>query len=140
MDLKSSPLVGVLAVLIIIGGAVFAFRGCGKSPAGALRQYVGDQYCLACGYEWHMDTAKMMKERLQDPTGNRFVRCPKCGKWRGVTVVRCSECGKRIPGATAYERPDGTVIVVQRRLCDECAKKAGGQPEDERGPLGVEDE
>lgn len=140
MNLRSSPLVGAVAAVIIIVGAVFVVRGCGRSSSDALRHYAGWQHCLACHHEWHMDTEKMMKERKQDPTGNRFTRCPKCGKWRGVSMTYCTECGKRIPGAAAFEREDGTVVCVQRRLCDECAKKHGGAVVDEHDQFGGEGE
>lgn len=126
MHLKKSPIIGAIAGLAIVIALGFALRGCKRSPEGGLRKYVGNQICLACGYEWHMDTKKMMEERLKDPTGNRFTQCPKCHEWRGVGIRKCAECGKPIPVAMMHVAPDGTITTSRRTLCDECA--ARGQP------------
>jgi DNA-directed RNA polymerase subunit RPC12/RpoP len=105
MTLGKSLLIGLIVVAGIVA-AVFAVRGCRHTPESALRQYVGNQVCLACGHEWHMDTKVMMEERLKDPTGHRFTQCPKCGAWRGVAVGRCAKCGKRIPKVAMRENPE----------------------------------
>ena len=132
MNLRGSPAVGVIAGIVILVGAVVAMRGCGKSPSSALRETRVWQHCLACGHEWRMNAKKRLNERRRDPTGNRFTRCPKCGKWRGVTMGYCSECGKHIPNVMMHVAEDGTITTSERTLCDECAKKHRAQPVDER--------
>lgn len=70
-----------------------------------------------------------MAERLKDPTGNRFTRCPMCHEWRGVGVGRCAKCGKSIPKIILHEASDGTVTTSHRVFCDECAEAEGVEPD-----------
>jgi uncharacterized protein with PIN domain len=134
MNLRSSPIVGLVAAIVIIVGAVFAFKGCGKSPSSALESNKVRQRCLACGHEWRMTSKSRLEEARKDPSGHRFTRCPKCGEWRGAALIKCPECGELMPNIIIEELEDGTIITRERVLCDECAKKHGGQPvEDEEG-------
>lgn len=128
MNLRGSPIVGLVAAIVIIVGAIFALRGCGRSPSSALERNVVRQRCLACGHEWNMRSTSRLQEASKDPSGKRFTQCPKCGKWRGVTLIKCPECGKPMPHVIVHEREDGSIVADERRLCDECAKKHGGQP------------
>jgi hypothetical protein len=128
MSFSKSPLVGAVAGIAIIVGLVFAVKSCGGSRTGSLRESVSWRECLACHHRWQMDTKEMMEQRLQDPTGNRFVQCPKCHEWRGAAMGRCLACGKAIPKVVIVEAEDGSIRTMDRLYCDECLKKQGEQP------------
>ena len=130
MNLRSSPILGVVAAVVVIVAAVLAFKGCGKSANSTLEGNEIRQRCLACGYEWRMNSKGRLEEAREDPTGCRFTHCPKCDQWRGAALVKCPECGKDMPNIIVHEQ-DGTVYTTERGLCDGCAEKHGGQPVDE---------
>jgi hypothetical protein len=117
-------------VVVMVAASVLvsvAMSGCRRSSEALLQDAAGRRYCLECGHEWVMSLGAIKEERLQDPTGNRFVCCPKCGQWRGVSMGYCSECGKRIPRRELVEMEDGSIVTQRRSYCDECARKLAEQ-------------
>lgn len=127
------PVVLLLALIALIATAI-TIRHLARNPGNTIRDKVGRRICLECGHMWHMKVSDIMEERMKDPSGNRWVKCPVCGAWKGVPVRDCARCGKAISAVVETVDDAGNAAYVGRELCDDCVKELSEEGELDSAP------
>lgn len=85
----------VCAVAIVAAIVWIATRP--PSEAAKERDEGGWRVCGDCGHEWHMSIGRAVRQSKANPEGTGWVKCPKCGAWRGMPGQICTGCGRRFP-------------------------------------------
>jgi uncharacterized C2H2 Zn-finger protein len=132
--MNRSVVIGFICIVAIVAAGAFIFMR-PKSPEAQARYEAGWRKCAVCGHEWNKDPSQLIRESKASEDGSGFVRCPKCGAWRGMPIIRCPHCGKNYTSHKVVEDERG-VYFPKQRTCPYCgrglAEAVGsqGQPAD----------
>jgi len=115
--MNRSAILAMASVVAIIASAIWLMARPPTSATRAVRS-VGWRECTSCGYRWHMSASELIEEQKKNKSP--WVRCPKCGKLRGVGTMICPECGKRISLYEEVVGDDGGKYLRPRVCCPHC--------------------
>ncbi len=94
--MNRSLITAIVCVVVVVLAAVWFFT---RPPSGSAREKdeAGWRVCADCGHEWHMAVSEAVAQSKQNPEGTGWVKCSKCGAWRGMPGMLCPKCGRRFP-------------------------------------------
>jgi ribosomal protein L32 len=109
--MKRSLLIAAVCIVAVAASIAYYFT---RPPSKASREQdeAGWRVCAACGYEWHSEVSELVAQSAQNPNGEPWVKCPRCGEWQGMPGMLCPKCGRRFPTPLAERNEEYVPICT----------------------------